>query len=319
VGRSPAVLHFGDTPTLHYYWKSRYPGAVFVDTATVAPSPALLEGASSVVLVRHVAPGWQTLLRRGVGGAPVLYFLDDDIPGILNDPYLPLRYACKTAWRYAGMARTLATTNAFVLVAANGLAERYGLGLAAVVPPLPVEACSPADGKGTASGELTVFYHATASHRREIRWLREVVQGVAAQMPDVRFEFSGDRRTAGFYADMPNVRVVPPMSWPDFLAYTSSVRYDVGLAPLLDSPFNRCRSYVKFFDITRAGGVGVYSSATVFDEVVRDGANGVLADDSPRSWIAAVCRLCRDGALRRTLFEGAVAEVARLSESGGTA
>jgi glycosyltransferase involved in cell wall biosynthesis len=138
-------------------------------------------------------------------------------------------------------------------------------------------------------------------------------------MPEVRFEFSGDRRTVGLYADMGNVRVVPPMSWPDFLAYTSSLRYDVGLAPLLDSPFNRCRSYVKFYDITRAGGVGVYSSSSVFDEIVRDGANGILADDSPRSWIEAICGLCRDSALRRTLFEGAVAEVARRVETGGAA
>lgn len=321
IGGTPVILHFGDTPTLHYYWKSRFPDAVYLDTANARPTGNALAGASSLVLVRHVAPAWARLLRSEQEALPpVFYFLDDDIPGILGDPHLPLGYAMKTAARYFRLRRPLAELNVSILPATPGLATRYGLPASSVLSPLPLAARfgdGDDDSRYDENRQMTVFYHGTASHEREIRWLKEVFAGVSSCQPGTVFEVFGGDRIRRFYKGMGNVRVVHPMGWSEFLAYTSSVRLDIGLAPLLDSPFNACRSHVKYYDITRTGGVGVYSRGEVFDRAVRHGDNGLLAANTPDAWVDAICRLVADFGLRRSLYRNAMADVAGCTGSGG--
>lgn len=312
AGASPAVLHFGDTPSLHYYWLTRFPSARFVDTAVERPDSAVFAGTSSVVLVRHIASAWGGLLRaKGDNLPPVVWFLDDDIPGVLGDAHLPFRYALKTASRYARLARTLRETGASVLVSTPGLAARYGLPESAVLPPLPVRPAYRDDDEAEGGG-LTVFYHGTTSHLTEIHWLKAVAEAVSERLPGTVFELFGDVRVNRVYRGMPNVRVVHPMTWAAFRAYTSSVRHAIGLAPLMDTPFNACRSYVKYFDITRSGGVGVYADHPAFRPVIRQGENGLLADGSVEGWVDAVCRLGGDGGLRRRLYRNAADHVASL-------
>ena len=94
------------------------------------------------------------------------------------------------------------------------------------------------------------------------------------------------------------------------------MRYDIGRAPLLDSPFNECRSYVKYFDITRTGGVGVYSDGPVFRPVVRNGFNGSLVGNSVRAWVDAICALAEDPGRRHNLYANAASDVARLAGAG---
>jgi glycosyltransferase involved in cell wall biosynthesis len=304
------VLHFGDTPTLHYYWTSRFPHARYVDTASARPDVSVLLGASSVILVRHVAPAWARALRGASGPIPpVIYFFDDDIPGILRDPHLPFGYAFRTARRFAGLRRTLRATGAAVLVSCPGLAARYNLPESAILPPLPpiVPAAGPVEREG--QGGVTVFYHGTTSHLREIGWLKDVFEGVSARLPDTVFELFGDARVRRMYRGLDYVRVAAPLPWAEFLARTGAARLDIGLAPLLDSPFNRCRSHVKFYDITRAGGVGVYSAGPVFEGAVLDGENGLLVENRVEAWVEAICRLARDRELREALRARAVAQV----------
>jgi len=308
AGEEPVVLHFGDTPTLYYYWTSRFPHARYVDTASKRTDVSVLSGASSVVLVRHVAPAWARVLQSASGRIPpVIYFIDDDIPGILRDPYLPFGYAYRTARRFAGLRRTLRATDAAVLVSCPGLAARYGLPASAILPPVPPAVSTAGPPKQERHGGMTVFYHGTTSHLREIAWLRDVFEGVSARLPDVTFELFGDARVRRLYRGAENVRVVPPLSWTEFLARTGAAQLDIGLAPLLDSPFNQCRSHVKFYDITRAGGVGVYSAGPVFEDVVRDGENGLLVENRVEAWVEAICRLARDRELREALRTRAVA------------
>lgn len=303
-------LHFGDTPTLHYYWKNRYPSALFLDTSKAIPDLGLLSNASSILIVRHISGKWlRALVKLGLN-VPVILFLDDDLPGILDDPHIPFRYAAKTAYRF-GMSRTgLQNLDASVLVATPALAEKFGLPPSAVVPPRSI----PVDAAGrqaqSPSRTITVFYHGTASHRREIRWLREVMEPVLNNCPEVVFEVFGTSAVKKIFSGLERVRVVHPMSWQEFFAYSSSVSYDIGLAPLLDSAFNAYRGHVKFYDISRTGAVGVYSESPVFRRVVNHGENGLLLPNRTGEWVSTICDLVGNTARRQELQKGARASVA---------
>ena len=310
------VLHAGALPTVYYYFLARRPQATIIDTRRMDPSRKVLRQAREIIIVRHAALNWMRFLREHYDNTcRFSYFLDDDLPDRLSAPYLPAKYACKTWKKFHGLYLFLQGLPFRTFVATLALAAKYRLPPESVLPPLPPEEASKGTGSSTHASPCVIFYHGTASHRREIHWLREVAGEILDAFPQCLFEISGTARIKQIYSGMERVRVLHPMPWPPHLAYTRLARLDIGLAPLLDSPFNLSRSHVKFFDITRAGAAGVYSDSPVFRQRVRHGHNGLLVDGTGKAaWVAAIQRLVADPQLRCALQHHAEATIQTLRE-----
>jgi hypothetical protein len=308
------VLHFRHHPTVHYYWRSRYADATIIDTSTMRPDFIDLSEFGQIVIVRHIAPDWLSLLVEAKPAhTPVIYFLDDDIPGLVPDGFLPGRYVVRNRYRFLRSLRALDRVCDSVCVSTAALAERYALPSQSVVEPLPCKDDLPPTDERQRDTESTpvVFYHGTGSHLREIVWLQPVIEGVSKQIPDVIFEFFGGDRVERIFTDVANVQVLRQMSWKDYLCHCRSRPFDVGLAPLLPTRFNHVRSHVKFFDITRCGAAGIYSNRPPFDGIVESGLNGLLVDDSKDAWIEAIVTLATNEAMRERLFQRALHDVQR--------
>jgi hypothetical protein len=95
------------------------------------------------------------------------------------------------------------------------------------------------------------------------------------------------------------------MSWPDYQDYLASVRYQVGLAPLLDTPYNRARSHTKLYQITRAGAAGVFSNVIPYSAKIIDGQTGVLSENHRYQWVRTIVSLLRDPSRRKTIHDNA--------------
>jgi glycosyltransferase involved in cell wall biosynthesis len=89
----------------------------------------------------------------------------------------------------------------------------------------------------------------------------------------------------------------------------------VGLAPLLDLPFNRARSHTKFFDVTRCGAVGIYAADSACGELVEHGNDGWVCPMEEQAWVEAVLRLAGDDGLRERLLLGARNKEQRLCDA----
>ncbi|MBR9984910.1 MAG: glycosyltransferase [Desulfosarcina sp.] len=222
--------------------------------------------------------------------------MDDDIPSALRAPELPLRYALKTAWRYARTRRLLGEVCSEVWVSTAELARRYAGSSPRLVEPEYVAS--------TASGEkpLVYFYHGSWAHRREMKWLVPVVDQVQKHAPNAWFEIMGTDRVKRLFRGIPRVRMVHPMPWKDYLAYAGTVRYQIGLAPCFDTDFNRARSHSKVFDIARLGAAGIYSNVTPYAEKVLHGETGLLCKNVPDEWVKAILLLLNDRNLRKSLY-----------------
>lgn len=261
-----------------------------------------------VVFVRYVPPGWARLvaaMRPRLGG--VVYFMDDDLLDFRASSGMPLRYRYKLARFATWRKRWLVRMNAQLWVSTPWLQERYARWSPRLVLPVPL-----ADVGET----RRIFYHGSASHGAEICWLRPVVAEVLAHDERVVFEIVGGADVYRLYRGMDRVTVVHPMRWASYQAFLTSPGRHVGMVPLLDLPFNRARSYTKFFDITRCGAVGVYSSSGACAEVVTDGVDGLLVDLHRDDWVAAIVSLVGDEPLRQRLLRNAVA---KQRELGGDA
>ena len=95
-------------------------------------------------------------------------------------------------------------------------------------------------------------------------------------------------------------RISPPpnamRSYPGFVNWLSASQtgWHIGLAPLLDTPFNLCKSPIKAMDYAAMGMVVLASDTTVYRGSLADGPAGRLVSNTPAAWYAALNSLLRD-------------------------
>lgn len=264
------------------------------------PPPGELSGAV-VVFVRYLPAKWRRAVEQARDRlAGLVFFMDDDLLDASASAGLPWRYRYKLHSLAGAHRRWLREQGAQMWVSTTWLQEKY----ADWSPRRLQPRLEPAVRQG-----CRVFYHGTASHGDEIHWLLPVMREVLQRDPRVSFEIVGGRDVYRCYRALPRVTVVHPMKWEGYLAFRDLGGRDIGLAPLLDQPFNRARSCTKFFDITMAGAVGLYAAKSECANVVRDGMDGLLLPMQPQAWVAAILELAGDSARRRRMADAARARL----------
>jgi len=299
-----AILAGGMNASIAYliepFLAARGQSATCIDTNNAPPQHFDHFGFSAVVIVRYLPRQWKKSLRdfRSKGGS-MIYFMDDDLmdPAILVG--LPSAYAKKIRAQAVRQRAVLEALCTEFWVSSPYLAEKYRdwkpelLTLQpAMANLLPVSA-------------ITVCYHGTSSHSAEIEWLAPIIAAVQMGKPDTRFEVFGDHSVNKMYRDISGVAILHPMSWPNYLAYTSSVQRDIALAPLLPHPFNAGRGPTKFFDFVRMGAVGIYTNIEPYRGFIRDGVDGLLLENDPDLWVRTIIMLAGDESLRHRMAESA--------------
>ena len=296
------VLSPGEIPTTDLYLKrrlrNRFDKSVdYINTLRITPDELTPADNALIIIVRYAPRNWLRWLKcHHKKFAGVVLLMDDDMPAALRASELPFRYALKTAWRYAQSRRFLSQVCSEVWLSTPELMQRYADSSPRLVEPEYVASQS--------SNEKPVvyFYHGSWAHRREIKWLVPIIRQVQKHAPNAWFEIMGTDRVKRLFRGIPRVRVVHPMPWKDYLAYAGTVRYQVGIAPCFDTDFNRARSHSKVFDITRLGAAGIYANVTPYAEKVVHGGTGLLCENVPDKWVAAIMLLINDQDLRKSLY-----------------
>ena len=108
-------------------------------------------------------------------------------------------------------------------------------------------------------------------------------------------------------SDWFNVRKIPyyPMSmhtFYDWLAKNSN--WDIGIIPLTDTQFNRCKSELKYIEFSALGIPVIASDMNVYNECIVDGVNGFLAANE-EEWIDKLSLLINDPILRNGMVNNA--------------
>jgi len=301
--RAVLLLEPGRIPTTCYYVKGRLPEGIPVRSyvSTGAPPKDLkIEEGTWVIIVRHASRRWLgELLKHRDKFTKVTYLKDDDISAVFAAKELPWHYALWTGWRYFRTKDLLSKVVSDIAVSTQELADRYEESKSQIWEPHYIEA--------TEQGErpLVYFYHATLTHAREIKWLVPIVRRVQQAVPNAWFEIIGGGSVARMFKGIPRVRVVHSMNWPNYQAYIRSIRHDVGLAPLMDTSFNRARSHTKLYQITGAGAAGIYSDVIPYADKIINGQTGVLCGNRRYLWVRAIVALLKDQPRRKFLYNNA--------------
>lgn len=139
---------------------------------------------------------------------------------------------------------------------------------------------------------VTVGWSGGMSHLADWVPVSDPLREVFDSHPDVDMHFIGIT-----YAPLlrRECRYTP---WkPDVWDYYQGVDFDIGLAPLVDSPFNVCKSHIKALELMALGIPVVASDVPAYRDLVVDGVTGYLVSDEA-GWRNRVTDLVNDEAMR---------------------
>ncbi|AXY41431.1 glycosyltransferase [Halomonas sp. JS92-SW72] len=268
-----------------------------------------------VVLCRGLAPDWLRWLERHRGAlASVHYLIDDDLSAAAADRSLPAAYRARMARLARQQPRLLALADEVVAASrglANQLADRHPR-VALLTPPLlaPLPLLAHFDIPPTIESPWWVGFHGTRAHLADLRHIAPALVRLHEARTDVAFEVMLGAHVPDELSRLWRCDTPSPLPWPRFRDYQRQRRMHIGLAPLLDTPFNRGKSFIKFLDIAAMGGVGIYSRRPPYTEIVEDGVNGLLADDTPEAWCRCLTWLL-DHPVQAARMARAAADTAR--------
>jgi len=261
---------------------------------------ALLSACSLLVIARYVSTRLLNLMAAcRHDGLQIVYFMDDDLFDAQALAGLPWPYRWKIISQALVHRRRLVRLCTAFWFSSPYLAEKYPalrpvlLSPAVIMPPL-----------ANATPPIVVCYHGTAAHQLELAWLLPIITTVQTQSDTIHFELFGTGKVARAIKQLPRVSVLQPMSWPNYLAFTSIQRRDIGLAPLLSGKFNAARAATKFFDYARMGAVGIYTDTPPYRGFIGNGSNGCLLPNDPALWVDKILQLAENPTLIKHLQAG---------------
>ena len=275
-----------------------------------ALQPSDLRRATMPVFVRCSQPrltGWTR--RLAAARHPYFYYVDD------NFWQLPGESALARYYRYPVVRRAL---DAAVRGAREVLVNSPVL--AAVVAPMnPATHVLPTffdfsliDREVPAAErderEIRIGFAGSPSRVDDLDLVATVTARAMPDHPEVVFEFAGVLPRG--LAPGPRVRFFPYVDDYDaHIRFQAARGWDIGLAPLVDTEANRCKTNNKYREYGACRTAGIYSSIPPYVGSVVPDETGLLVDNTPEAWQTAVRWLVEHPLERRRIADAACAHV----------
>lgn len=147
---------------------------------------------------------------------------------------------------------------------------------------------------------IRIGWAGSFTHLKDLEMVSGPLKRILRDFKNVQLVLVGEPRAAEMFKGY-NTEVmlgVPIDYWPDKL---NGLQLDIGIAPLVDNEFNRCKSNIKWQEYSIAKVPGVFSS-TVYGStathIIFDGNIGMLAD-TEEEWYGClknyiICKNLRD-------------------------
>jgi glycosyltransferase involved in cell wall biosynthesis len=315
----PLLIADGDIPTTHLFTRVLRAAHGSVETRYAETLFGTEVARPHVLFSRFCMPSHAWLPRylaaRDIG---YLYLLDDNFWALTTDvdPHLAAFY------EHPAVVETL---DAFVRGARAAVvwSKRLGEAIQARHPRTRIEYLNPpfdtdkanallkSAGGPAAIGDVLRIGYPTSRRPGVAPLLEPVVRHIAQRYPRrVAFEFVGWMPDG--LADVPGVTLFPNIpDYDRYLEFKVSRRWVIGLAPLLGSAFDACKTSVKYREYGGCDIAGVYSRVAPYTDDVADGRTGLLVDNRVDAWVAALERLIESPDERRTIAASARADVER--------
>ncbi|HEY3399494.1 MAG TPA: glycosyltransferase [Geothrix sp.] len=157
---------------------------------------------------------------------------------------------------------------------------------------------------------VVIGFAGTPTHLADLGFMDEALRRLQEKHGSrIHFLFMGCATDQN--KDLPNFSFLPFQH--SYEAYASGLKgagIHIGLAPLADNAFNRCKSNIKWLEYSACHMAGVYSDLPPYRACVRDGETGLLVPNTSAAWFEALDALVSEPSRRRDMALRAHQEVA---------
>lgn len=245
---------------------------------------------------------WKIAEKAQKAGHTVITFCDDDLLNLpLGVPTIP--------WRKKGLIKTLKysdviwSSNHYIVKKYRNLTRGKRIAVSdTIVDPKELENNKNYNESG--DDTIQIVYAAAPSHAKLFEsYISPVIPGLLDKYKNkISFTF------ISVHPDVQgiNCEYVRGMPLLEYREYMKKRHFDIGVAPLQNNEFSKCKYFNKFLEYTTQGIVGIYSNTEPYTYVVKDKENGLLADNTPDSWYNALCMAIDDENLRKKCLHNAV-------------
>ncbi|AWB09542.1 MAG TPA: hypothetical protein ENO30_01500 [Thermodesulfobium narugense] len=159
----------------------------------------------------------------------------------------------------------------------------------------------------TGIDNINICWFGSSSHVGDFDIVGEVLKEIVLKYDNVYIHIGGDLQT------FLNLKVDETRKifhhWLPFDVYPFQYsNFQIAVAPILDLPFNRARSPLKYYEYGCSNLAGVYDRLDPYELEVEDGRCGILVKGE-KEWFDAICKLIEDEELRYSIANNAREDV----------
>ena len=122
----------------------------------------------------------------------------------------------------------------------------------------------------------------------------------------IEIEFMGAR--PNFIEEL-NLKYLPYQDGYDaYTAYMAKCNWDIGLAPMPETEFHRCKYFNKYVEYASFGIAGIYSNCEPYTYGIRNNENGLLVNNNTQDWAEGISKLIDDTKLRNNISKTCLKE-----------
>lgn len=170
------------------------------------------------------------------------------------------------------------------------------------------------EGKGVIIG-----YIGGLSHNDDLDLVLPAIKTILTKYPQVRFQMMGQmdiaraKKVFSKWKQGLRERILlmnATRTQPEFPAYLAEQPWNIGIAPLIDSPFNECKSHIKWMEYSMykipvvASRIYPYYKDIMGVPTIEHEETGLLCD-TVEDWVENLSRLIESEELRKKLGENA--------------
>jgi len=270
------------SPEIKYKW------CVQSDSNNYAISYEALDLADLIVIQRYfpLQETWPCIEKILNLGKPVIYEIDDLLWEVPEAN--PLAHNMKRTKPY--ILKLLPLVQA-VTVSTSELAEKikpFNRNVFVVPNLLDPRLWEKRAPEKRRDGVIRIGFAGSHTHQKDLEMIEmaliQIVERFKRKVEVVLFGCA-TRRLMSY----PTVKFVPfDDSYTKFVNTLFSLNLDIGLAPLEDNEFNRCKSNIKWLEYSACAVSGIYSDLPPYANCIQVGKDGLLAGSSDKEWTQAL-------------------------------
>jgi glycosyltransferase involved in cell wall biosynthesis len=158
-------------------------------------------------------------------------------------------------------------------------------------------------------GQLTIGYAGTITHENDLGQIELAIEKIGNEYgTQVNFLFFGC--VTDFLKKECNVHCIQfESNYTKYAQKLQQLDLDIMVVPLEDNEFNRCKSNIKWLEVSSCGIPGIYSDLPPYNSCVKHLRNGMLAGNNYLEWFDAMVYLIENPEMRKMIGQTAQMDV----------